>query len=109
MSPADGWVAKGVLGYQADACGDVTKFDPAKAKQLIKEGGGVPGNKITIQFNADGGHKEWVDAVCNSITQATGVECAGDAEARLPGRPATRVTRSRSSRCTAPAGCSTTR
>ena len=45
-----------------------------KAKALIKEGGGVPGNKISIQFNADGGHKEWVEAVCNSITQATGVD-----------------------------------
>ncbi|MYV68309.1 ABC transporter substrate-binding protein, partial [Streptomyces sp. SID2131] len=64
--PATGWVAKGVLGYQPNAV-DVTKFDPTKAKELIKAGGGVPGNKISIQFNADGGHKEWVDAVCNSI------------------------------------------
>ncbi|WP_328728554.1 ABC transporter substrate-binding protein [Streptomyces jietaisiensis] len=78
--PATGWVAKGVLGYQADAAGDVTKFDAAKAKQLIKEGGGVPGNKISIQFNADGGHKEWVEAVCGSITKATGVKCDGDSK-----------------------------
>ncbi|MEV7674811.1 peptide ABC transporter substrate-binding protein [Streptomyces sp. NPDC000963] len=75
--PATGWVAKGVLGYQPNAV-DVTKFDPTKAKELIKAGGGVPGNKISIQFNADGGHKEWVDAVCNSITQSTGVACVGD-------------------------------
>ncbi|WP_432123272.1 peptide ABC transporter substrate-binding protein [Streptomyces sp. S1] len=75
--PATGWVAKGVLGYQPNAV-DVTKFDPAKAKELIKAGGGVPGNKISLQFNADGGHKEWVDAVCNSITQSTGVACVGD-------------------------------
>jgi oligopeptide transport system substrate-binding protein len=79
--PATGWVAKGVLGYQADVAGDVTKYDPAKAKQLIKDGGGVPQNKITIQYNADGGHKEWVEAVCNSITKATGVACAGDSKA----------------------------
>ncbi|HET6358198.1 ABC transporter substrate-binding protein [Streptomyces sp.] len=78
--PATGWVAKGVVGYQENAAGDVTKFDPAKAKELIKAGGGVPGNAITIQFNADGGHKEWVDAVCNSITQATGVKCTGDSK-----------------------------
>ncbi|KOX34902.1 MULTISPECIES: peptide ABC transporter substrate-binding protein [unclassified Streptomyces] len=75
--PATGWVAKGVLGYQPNAV-DVTKFDPTKAKELIKAGGGVPGNKISLQFNADGGHKEWVDAVCNSITQSTGVACVGD-------------------------------
>ncbi|MEU3978616.1 ABC transporter substrate-binding protein [Streptomyces sp. NPDC026672] len=79
--PATGWVAKGVLGYQPNAAGDVTKYDPAKAKQLIQEGGGVPGNAISIQYNADGGHKEWVEAVCNSITKATGVKCTGDSKA----------------------------
>ncbi|MGY1497830.1 peptide ABC transporter substrate-binding protein [Streptomyces sp. QTS52] len=78
--PATGWVAKGVLGYEPDAAGDATKYDPAAAKALIKEGGGVPGNAITIQFNADGGHKEWVEAVCNSITNATGVKCSGDSK-----------------------------
>ncbi|UIX31025.1 peptide ABC transporter substrate-binding protein [Streptomyces sp. GQFP] len=79
--PATGWVAKGVLGYQANVAGDVTTYDPAKAKALIKEGGGVPDNAITIQFNADGGHKEWVEAVCNSITNATGVKCSLDSKA----------------------------
>ena len=76
--PATGWVAKGVLGFQEDGGAGVTKFDPAAAKDLIKAGGGVPNNKISIQYNADGGHKEWVDAVCNSITQATTVQCVGD-------------------------------
>lgn len=76
--PATGWVAKGVLGYTPNAAGDITKYDPAKAKELIKAGGGVPGNKISIQYNADGGHKEWVEAVCGSITKATGVQCVGD-------------------------------
>ncbi|MEU6931494.1 ABC transporter substrate-binding protein [Streptomyces sp. NPDC046385] len=75
--PATGWVAKGVLGYQPNAV-EITKFDPTKAKELIKAGGGVPNNKISIQYNADGGHKEWVEAVCNSITQSTGVQCVGD-------------------------------
>ncbi len=75
--PATGWVAQGVLGYQPNAV-EITKFDPAKAKELIKAGGGVPGNKISIQFNADSGHKEWVDAVCNSIKQSVDVDCVGD-------------------------------
>lgn len=79
--PATGWVAKGVLGYTENAAGDVTTYDPKKAKALIKEGGGVPGNKISIQYNADGGHKEWVEAVCGSITNATGVACTGDSKA----------------------------
>ncbi|GAA3823239.1 ABC transporter substrate-binding protein [Streptomyces phyllanthi] len=57
---------------------DIFTYDPAKAKELIKEGGGVPGNKFTIQYNTDGGHKEWVTAVCESIRKATGVDCVGD-------------------------------
>ncbi|MGP4013189.1 peptide ABC transporter substrate-binding protein [Streptomyces sp. 4N124] len=79
--PATGWVAKGVLGYQPSLGTDIFNYDPAKAKALIKEGGGVPGNKISIQFNADGGHKEWVEAVCGSITKAVGVACTGDSKA----------------------------
>ncbi|MGX2994742.1 peptide ABC transporter substrate-binding protein [Streptomyces sp. JNUCC 64] len=78
--PATGWVAQGVLGYQENAAGDALTYDPKKAKALIDEAGGVPGNKISIQFNADGGHKEWVEAVCGSITNATGVACKGDSK-----------------------------
>ena len=77
-TPADSYVAPGVLGYKKGALGDIVKFDPAQAKKLIQEGGGVPGNKIQIQYNADQDHKPWVDAVCNSIRKSTGVECTGD-------------------------------
>lgn len=77
---ASGWVAPGVLGYKPGACGEYCKYNPEKAKQLIEEGGGVPGNKISIQYNADQPHKDWVVAVCNSIKNATGVECEGDAK-----------------------------
>ncbi|APY86543.1 ABC transporter substrate-binding protein [Streptomyces alfalfae] len=75
---ATGWVAKGVKGWTKDACGEYCKFDPKKAKAAIKAGGGVPGNKISIQYNADQPHKDWVVAVCNSITKSTGVQCVGD-------------------------------
>lgn len=78
--PASSFVAKGVAGFQEGVAGDILTYDAEKAKQLIEEGGGVPENKIFIQFNADGGHKEWVEAVCNSIRNATGVECAGDSK-----------------------------
>ncbi|MEE1927749.1 ABC transporter substrate-binding protein [Streptomyces sp. TRM 70351] len=55
-------------------------FDPAQAKKLVEEGGGIPGNKVWIQYNADGGHKEWVTAVCENIRQNTGVECIPDSK-----------------------------
>jgi oligopeptide transport system substrate-binding protein len=77
-APADSWVAPGVAGYKKGACGEACTYNPAKAKELIAAGGGAPDNKVTILYNADGGHKEWVDAVCNSIRQATGVECVGE-------------------------------
>ncbi|RAJ29180.1 oligopeptide transport system substrate-binding protein [Kitasatospora sp. SolWspMP-SS2h] len=75
---ATAWVAEGVEGYKSGTCGDYCTYNPDKAKQMITEGGGVPGNAVKITYNADGGHKEWVDAVCNSIRQATGVDCSGD-------------------------------
>ncbi|GAA2243172.1 peptide ABC transporter substrate-binding protein [Streptomyces ruber] len=78
-TPAKSFTPPQVNGNQ-DLDTDVFTYNPEKAKQLIKEGGGVPDNKIFIQFNADGGHKEWVTAVCESIRNATGVDCVGDAK-----------------------------
>ncbi|GAA2806608.1 ABC transporter substrate-binding protein [Kitasatospora paracochleata] len=77
-SPASAWTAEGVAGYKAGTCGQYCTFNPTMAKQLIQQGGGVPGNSLKITYNADGGHKEWVDAVCNNIRQNTGVDCVGD-------------------------------
>ncbi|MGW0822219.1 peptide ABC transporter substrate-binding protein [Streptomyces sp. NPDC002845] len=78
-TPADGFVAPGAQGKQTLDT-DIFTYDPDKAKELVEDGGGVPGNKVFIQYNTDGGHAEWVTAVCNSITKATGVECEGDAK-----------------------------
>ncbi|TVL93950.1 ABC transporter substrate-binding protein [Streptomyces sp. SAJ15] len=76
--PADGWTPKVVEGYQPNSCGEFCTFNPEKAKKLIKEGGGVPGNKLTLAYNADGSNKEWAEAVCNDIRQNAGVECVAD-------------------------------
>ncbi|MFI0722357.1 ABC transporter substrate-binding protein [Streptomyces sp. NPDC021224] len=60
-------------GYSDTLAGDSVKYDPVKAKQLIQEGGGLPGGHMTLGYNADSGsHKEWVDAVCNSINNVLG-------------------------------------
>ena len=73
--PATGWVSPVVDGYKAGQCGECCTFDPAKAKAMLAEAGGFKGDKITLSYNADGAHKEWTEAVCNSIKQTLGVEC----------------------------------
>lgn len=78
-TPATSFTPPQVKGNQ-ELDTDIFTYDPKKAKALIKEGGGVPGNKVWIQYNTDGGHKEWVTAVCESIRNATGVDCVGDAK-----------------------------
>ena len=82
-TPATDWTSP-VLGdaggYKAGLCGDQCTFNPGQAKKLIQEGGGLPGGKITIGYNADtGSHKDWVDAVCNSINNVLGdnTACVG--------------------------------
>ncbi|WP_415951163.1 peptide ABC transporter substrate-binding protein [Streptomyces sp. KLOTTS4A1] len=78
--PADALTAPGLKGtlYGTGVGNESISYDPAAAKKLIEEGGGVPKNTMYISYNADGGHKEWVEATCNSIREATGVECKGD-------------------------------
>ncbi|PWI43920.1 ABC transporter substrate-binding protein [Streptomyces sp. ICBB 8177] len=82
-TPASDWTspvlgAKG--GFKQGLCGGVCDFDPARARQLIKEGGGLPGGRMQIAYNADtGSHKEWIDAVCNSVNNVLGNDkaCVG--------------------------------
>jgi oligopeptide transport system substrate-binding protein len=73
--PATGWVSPVVDGYKANQCGEFCTYDPAKAKALLEEAGGFKGGKITIGYNADSDHKPWVEATCNSIKDALGVDC----------------------------------
>lgn len=71
--PASGWVAPGVVGYKAGACGDLCTYNPTKAKELFKQSGYK--GKLTIGYNADADHKPWVTATCASIQQTLGVQC----------------------------------
>ncbi|MFD7231687.1 ABC transporter substrate-binding protein [Streptomyces sp. NPDC059881] len=83
-TPAKDWTSP-VLGpdggYDDGLCGEACTYDPAAAKKLVAEGGGIPGGQVRIAYNADSGsHKEWVDAVCNSINNALGNDkaCVGN-------------------------------
>lgn len=74
--PASGWVPPGpIKDYQPGGCGQWCEFDPQAAKQLLDEAGGLQG-PLTISSNADGGHKEWIEAVCNQLNTNLGVQCA---------------------------------
>ncbi|WP_225846165.1 ABC transporter substrate-binding protein [Streptomyces sp. HPF1205] len=75
-TPASDWTSP-VLGdaggFKKGLCGTECTYDPAKAKAMIQQAGGLPGGSITLSYNADtGSHKEWIDAVCNSINNALG-------------------------------------
>ncbi|MET7480750.1 ABC transporter substrate-binding protein [Streptomyces sp. NPDC005648] len=83
-TPATDWTSP-VLGtkggFQDGLCGDGCDYNPTEAKKLVQEGGGLPGGQVKITYNADtGSHKEWVDAVCNSINNALGNDkaCVGN-------------------------------
>ncbi|GGZ42336.1 peptide ABC transporter substrate-binding protein [Streptomyces inusitatus] len=83
-TPAKDWTSP-VLGteggFQDTLCGASCEYDPAAAKKLIDEAGGIPGGQMKITYNADtGSHKDWVDAVCNSINNALGEDqaCVGN-------------------------------
>ncbi len=56
-----------------DSC-PACKYDPAAAKTLFDSLGGIPGNKVTISFNAGGGHEDWIGAVANDWTTNLGLE-----------------------------------
>ncbi|MHC5703719.1 peptide ABC transporter substrate-binding protein [Streptomyces tirandamycinicus] len=83
-TPAKDWTSP-VLGpdggYDATLCGVHCTYDPARARKLIAEGGGIPGGQVRITYNADtGSHRQWVDAVCNSVNNALGNDraCVGN-------------------------------
>ena len=81
QTPATSFVSPVVAGYRANACGDNCKYDPVKAKQLYQQGGGPA--TIQITYNVDGGHKAWVDAMCNQIKASLGVNCTGVGEPKF--------------------------
>ena len=75
-TPANDFSSPVVAGYDPSICGEICVFDAAKAKAKLAEAGGFTG-KLEIAYNADGGHKPWVDAVCNSIKNTLAIDCSG--------------------------------
>ena len=71
--PIKGYAMDKVPGYEDGACGDFCEYNPEKAKELFDKSGWT--GPIQLTSNADGGHKEWIEAACGNIQEALGVEC----------------------------------
>ena len=73
-TPVKGYGVPNLPLWEDGACGELCEHNPEKAKELFDKTDW--GNKpIEITSNADGGHKEWIEAVCGQIEDALGVEC----------------------------------
>ncbi|KJY46109.1 phytase [Streptomyces sp. NRRL S-444] len=72
--PADDFISPIIPGYRKGALGEAGTYNPTKAKELYTQAGGIPGNKIELGYNADGGHKEWIEAVANQLKANLGLE-----------------------------------
>lgn len=81
QTPARSFVSPVLPGYRPDVCGEACQYNPAAAKTLYTANNGPA--QIQISYNADGGHKEWVDATCNELQQNLGVQCVGKPEAKF--------------------------
>jgi oligopeptide transport system substrate-binding protein len=72
--PADDFISPVVNGYRQGACSEACTYDPTKAKELWTANGGGDIKSIELNYNADGGHKEWIEAVANNLRANLGVE-----------------------------------
>ncbi|UGQ09449.1 ABC transporter substrate-binding protein [Yinghuangia sp. ASG 101] len=72
--PADDFVSPIIPGYRQGICGEACTYNPQAAKDLYAKAGGLPGNKLEIGYNTDGGHKDWIEAVGNMLKDNLGID-----------------------------------
>ncbi|MFI7705986.1 ABC transporter substrate-binding protein [Nonomuraea sp. NPDC049480] len=70
-APADDFINPAIAGYRQGAC-KVCTYNPAEARKLYEAAGGP--KTIELGYNADGGHKEWIEAVANNLRSNLGIE-----------------------------------
>jgi oligopeptide transport system substrate-binding protein len=73
FQPAGDVISPFVPGSRDDAC-EFCVYDPEAAKALFDEAGGIPGNKINIWFNNDGGHEDWIEALAQGWKNDLGLD-----------------------------------
>jgi oligopeptide transport system substrate-binding protein len=70
--PATSWSNPLAPGAGKDDCTFCT-FDPDRAKQLLQEAGGWTG-PMTFTYNGDASHKDWMEAVAQSVKNTLGID-----------------------------------
>lgn len=80
--PARSFVPPMLPGAREDSCGEACEFNLSAARQLYEELGGPA--ELTITYNADGGHRDWIAATCDQLQAHLGVACVPHAEPSLP-------------------------
>ncbi|MGK5742765.1 peptide ABC transporter substrate-binding protein [Micromonospora sp. URMC 103] len=75
-TPADSWanpLTPGAKGGNCTAC----QYNPDEAKRLLAEAGGFQGEMV-FYYNADASHKEWMEAVAQSVKNVLGINARAE-------------------------------
>ncbi|SNX88539.1 oligopeptide transport system substrate-binding protein [Streptomyces sp. TLI_55] len=79
-SPARDFTARSLPGFNPDLPGaDVLLHRPRQAAELWAKADELApwSGTLTLAYNHDGGHQEWIDAVARDITDALGIDARG--------------------------------
>ena len=74
------FTAQSLPGFDPNIPGsDALDFDPDRARRLWAQANAIApwSGQYAIAYNADAGHREWVDAVANSIKNVLGIDAVG--------------------------------
>ncbi|WP_245736580.1 peptide ABC transporter substrate-binding protein [Micromonospora pattaloongensis] len=74
--PANTWSNPLTAGGKEGDC-TVCTFDPEQAKQLLAKAGGFKG-ELVFYYNADASHKEWMEAVAQSVKNTLGINARAE-------------------------------
>lgn len=76
QTAARGFVPPVVPGADPDGCGPACRLDPVAARDAYHRAGGP--DRLTITYNADGRHQDWVAATCDQLREHLDVACTAE-------------------------------
>lgn len=85
-SPARDFTSSALPGFDPDLPGNqALDYDPDHARDLWAQADAIApwSGRYVIAYNADGEHREWVDAVADSIGRTLGIEAVGAPEPKF--------------------------